>query len=62
MSRYDNCTPSNGLHRGELHEWVDVLTSGVADGPSAWDGYAAISVAESAVASLKIGQRTPSSW
>jgi myo-inositol 2-dehydrogenase/D-chiro-inositol 1-dehydrogenase len=46
-------------YRNELQEWIASLIKGELEGPSAWDGYAAISVAESAVASLKSWARTP---
>ncbi len=42
----------------ELQTWVDGLSVGVVSGPSAWDGYAATAVAESAVASYTRGERT----
>jgi len=35
----------------ELQAWVDAVRRGAADGPSAWDGYAATAVTEAAVAS-----------
>ncbi|MFI7699709.1 Gfo/Idh/MocA family protein [Nonomuraea sp. NPDC049480] len=40
----------------ELQEWITGLRAGVVGGPSAWDGYAATAVAESAVASLETGE------
>ncbi|MGI5282108.1 Gfo/Idh/MocA family protein [Nonomuraea polychroma] len=43
----------------ELQEWITGLRSGVVGGPSAWDGYAATAVAESAVASLDSGAPVP---
>jgi myo-inositol 2-dehydrogenase/D-chiro-inositol 1-dehydrogenase len=42
----------------ELQEWVDSLTSETVHGPSAWDGYAATAVAESALQALQSGSRT----
>jgi myo-inositol 2-dehydrogenase / D-chiro-inositol 1-dehydrogenase len=48
-------------YQDELQAWVDALAAGatVAPGASdAWDGYAAISVAETAVASFARGERT----
>jgi myo-inositol 2-dehydrogenase/D-chiro-inositol 1-dehydrogenase len=35
----------------ELQAWVDAVHKGMAEGPSAWDGYAATAVTEAAVAS-----------
>jgi myo-inositol 2-dehydrogenase / D-chiro-inositol 1-dehydrogenase len=43
----------------ELQEWIIGLRAGVVGGPSAWDGYAATAVAESAVASLETGEPVP---
>ncbi|MGP3915041.1 Gfo/Idh/MocA family protein [Nonomuraea sp. 10N515B] len=43
----------------ELQEWITGLRFGVVGGPSAWDGYAATAVAESAVASLDSGAPVP---
>jgi myo-inositol 2-dehydrogenase/D-chiro-inositol 1-dehydrogenase len=43
----------------ELQEWITGLRSRVVGGPSAWDGYAATAVAESAVASLDSGAPAP---
>ncbi len=42
----------------ELQEWIDGLAAGRVGGPSAWDGYAATAVAESAVASYARAART----
>ena len=36
-------------YRTELQEWITSLGQGQPQGPNAWDGYAAISVAESVV-------------
>jgi myo-inositol 2-dehydrogenase/D-chiro-inositol 1-dehydrogenase len=46
-------------YHAELQEWVHGLRDGTVSGPSAWDGYAATAVAESCVASLTSGARTP---
>ncbi len=43
----------------ELHSWVESVASAVASGPSAWDGYAAATIAEACITSLQTGQRTP---
>ncbi|MEU7860606.1 Gfo/Idh/MocA family oxidoreductase [Nonomuraea sp. NPDC049141] len=43
----------------ELQEWISGLLAGAVAGPSAWDGYAATAVAESAVASLESGAPVP---
>jgi myo-inositol 2-dehydrogenase / D-chiro-inositol 1-dehydrogenase len=45
-------------YRVQLQAWVDGLAGGRADGPSAWDGYAAAAVADACIASLRSGQRT----
>ena len=42
-------------YRRELQAWVDGIAAGRADGPSAWDGYAASAVAETCLASLADG-------
>ncbi|WP_067500790.1 Gfo/Idh/MocA family protein [Actinoplanes sp. TFC3] len=41
----------------ELQEWLDSVAGGVAEGPSAWDGYAAAVVSDAAVAALRTGER-----
>ena len=41
----------------ELQAWVRSVQTGVPEGPSAWDGYAAVAVAASAVASHSAGAR-----
>ncbi len=46
-------------YRIELQEWVNGLAGDRVAGPNAWDGYAAAAVADSAVASLHSGVRTP---
>lgn len=44
----------------ELQAWVDAVAAGRgATGPSAWDGYAATVVCDSALDALKTGSRTP---
>ncbi|MGN9847146.1 Gfo/Idh/MocA family protein [Nonomuraea sp. H19] len=48
-----------GTYLAELQEWITGLRAGVVGGPSAWDGYAATAVAESAVASLGTGEPVP---
>jgi myo-inositol 2-dehydrogenase/D-chiro-inositol 1-dehydrogenase len=44
-------------YRAELQSWIAGLAEGEITGPGAWDGYAAISVAASAVASSHSGSR-----
>ena len=41
----------------ELQAWVDAARRGAAEGPSAWDGYAATAVTEAAVASRGVRMR-----
>jgi myo-inositol 2-dehydrogenase/D-chiro-inositol 1-dehydrogenase len=45
-------------YRVQLQAWVDGLADDRADGPSAWDGYAAAAVADACLASLRSGERT----
>ncbi len=45
-------------YRRELQQWVDGLAAGRVGGPSAWDGYAAATVAAACVSSLHTGTRT----
>ena len=39
----------------ELQRWVDAAKAGTIDGPSAWDGYAAVAVCEAGVMALRSG-------
>jgi myo-inositol 2-dehydrogenase/D-chiro-inositol 1-dehydrogenase len=39
----------------ELQRWVDAARAGTIDGPSAWDGYAAVAVCEAGVLALRSG-------
>ena len=39
----------------ELQRWVDAARAGTIDGPSAWDGYAAVAVCEAGVMALRSG-------
>jgi myo-inositol 2-dehydrogenase/D-chiro-inositol 1-dehydrogenase len=41
----------------ELQRWVDAARAGTIDGPSAWDGYAAVAVCEAGVLSLRSGAK-----
>ena len=43
----------------ELQDWLRAAGEGTAAGPSAWDGYAAAAVTDSALTALRTGQRTP---
>ncbi|MGI8592676.1 MAG: Gfo/Idh/MocA family oxidoreductase [Nakamurella sp.] len=43
----------------ELQEWIDSVRSGSEFGPSAWDGYAAATVSDAALASLNGASRVP---
>jgi len=43
----------------EFQEWIDALGAGGATGPSAWDGYAAAVVSDTALEALRTGVRTP---
>jgi myo-inositol 2-dehydrogenase/D-chiro-inositol 1-dehydrogenase len=46
-----------GAYRAELRAWVDGLRTGAAaEGPGAWDGYAANAVADAAVEALRSGR------
>jgi myo-inositol 2-dehydrogenase/D-chiro-inositol 1-dehydrogenase len=42
----------------ELQEWLNAVAEGTCTGPSAWDGFAASAVTDSAVMALRTGQRT----
>jgi myo-inositol 2-dehydrogenase/D-chiro-inositol 1-dehydrogenase len=42
----------------ELQDWLTAVAAGASTGPSAWDGYAAAAVTDSALAALRTGQRT----
>ena len=41
----------------ELQEWIDAVAAGTSTGPSAWDGYAATVVCDTALAALHTGDR-----
>jgi myo-inositol 2-dehydrogenase / D-chiro-inositol 1-dehydrogenase len=43
----------------ELQAWLTAVAAGTSTGPSAWDGYAAAAVTDSALEALRTGQRTP---
>jgi myo-inositol 2-dehydrogenase/D-chiro-inositol 1-dehydrogenase len=42
----------------ELQDWLTAVAAGASTGPSAWDGYAAAAVTDSALEALRTGQRT----
>ena len=42
----------------ELQDWLMAVAAGTSTGPSAWDGYAAAAVTDSALEALRTGQRT----
>ena len=42
----------------ELQAWLNAVADRTCTGPSAWDGYAAAAVTDSAIAALRTGQRT----
>jgi myo-inositol 2-dehydrogenase/D-chiro-inositol 1-dehydrogenase len=42
----------------ELQDWLTAAEEGTATGPSAWDGFAAAAVTDSALQALRTGQRT----
>ena len=42
----------------ELQDWLTAVAAGTSTGPSAWDGYAAAAVTDSALQALRTGQRT----
>ena len=42
----------------ELQEWVDAVATGRSAGPSAWDGYAAATVADAALEAMLTGTKT----
>ena len=48
----------------ELQRWVDAAKAGTIDGPSAWDGYAAVAVCEAGVQALRSGREVscPPCW
>jgi myo-inositol 2-dehydrogenase/D-chiro-inositol 1-dehydrogenase len=48
-----------GAYLAEIQSWIAGLEKGQINGPDAWDGYAAISVAASAVTSSHTHQRQP---
>jgi myo-inositol 2-dehydrogenase / D-chiro-inositol 1-dehydrogenase len=41
----------------ELQDWLNAVAAGTFTGPSAWDGYAAAAVTDSALQALRTGQR-----
>ena len=41
----------------ELQRWVDAAKAGTIDGPSAWDGYAAVAVCEAGVLAVRSGAK-----
>src|SRR6266568_8213000 len=43
----------------ELQDWLTAVAAGTSTGPTAWDGYAAAAVTDSALEALRSGQRTP---
>lgn len=43
----------------EFQSWVDKTKKGIVDGPSAWDGYAAIAVSDACLKSRETGQFEP---
>ncbi|MDH3658486.1 MAG: Gfo/Idh/MocA family oxidoreductase [Alphaproteobacteria bacterium] len=43
----------------ELHAWVQALKQGVVTGPSAWDGYRSLAVADAAIRSIDKGRPEP---
>jgi myo-inositol 2-dehydrogenase/D-chiro-inositol 1-dehydrogenase len=43
----------------EFEHWIAGVAAGRMTGPSAWDGYAATSVAVACVNALETGQRVP---
>lgn len=45
-------------YRAQLQAWIDAVASGACAGASAWDGYAAMAVAEAALSSLGSGRPT----
>ena len=46
-------------YRLELDAWLTGVASGQIDGPSAWDGYATVEIAEAAVRSIASGRPEP---
>jgi myo-inositol 2-dehydrogenase / D-chiro-inositol 1-dehydrogenase len=42
----------------ELQDWLTAVAAGTSTGPSAWDGYAAAAVTDSALEALRTGQHT----
>ena len=42
----------------ELQDWLNAVATGTSAGPSAWDGFAAAAVTDSALEALRTGQRT----
>lgn len=62
QGRYVNDDPTAAFKEGyrlELVAWAAAAARGTAEGPSAWDGYAAAVAAEAGVASLRGGTREP---
>ncbi len=49
-------TPFLETYRVEMRDWLDSIASGVARGPSVWDGYAAQAVVEAAAVSDRSGR------
>jgi myo-inositol 2-dehydrogenase/D-chiro-inositol 1-dehydrogenase len=52
----DPLTRFAAAYRQELESWVQVVNGGQPGGSSAWDGYAATSVAEACIESMSTGQ------
>ena len=42
----------------ELQDWLTAVAAGTSTGPTAWDGFAAAAVTDSALEALRTGQRT----
>ena len=45
----------DAAYRIEIQQWVKSVQSGIAEGPSAWDGYTTLLAAEACLRSLKSG-------
>ena len=63
-NRYGGRVPADWRDRfiraydAELQDWLNAVAAGTCTGPTAWDGYAAAAVTDSALEALRAGHRT----
>ena len=53
MGRRDWLERFDTAYRTEIQRWVESVQDGIAEGPSAWDGYTTLLAAEACLRSLK---------